>query len=100
MFRDLKEEEIRHLIDRLKKEKIKISIKEIRTKLKKLLNSQQIFPLDEQRTILLKLLHNYDITKKKEVIILEDYIKDDLPATIVLGVLAEDWPGMSNSILG
>ncbi|MEN8221850.1 MAG: hypothetical protein ABFR36_01215 [Acidobacteriota bacterium] len=100
MFRDLKEEEIQNLIDLLKKGKIKISRKEIRSKLKKILNSQQIFPLVEQRMMLLKLVHNYDITKKKEVIILEDYVRDEFPATIALGVLAEDWPGMSNSILG
>ncbi len=100
MFRDLKEEEIQNLVDLLKRGKIKISKKEIRTKLKKILNSQQIFPLVEQRMMLLKLIHNYDITKKKEVIILEEYVRDDFPATITLGVLAEDWTGMSNSILG
>lgn len=100
MFRDLKEEEIQHLIELLKKGKIKISKKEIRTKLKQILDSQQIFPLDQQRLMLLKLIHNYDITKKKEVIILEEYIRDKFPATIALGVLAEDWTGMSNSILG
>lgn len=100
MFRDLKEEEIQHLIRLLKNGKIKISKKEIRTKLKKILDSQQIFPLDEQRLMLLKLVHNYDITKKKEVIILEEYVREEFPATIALGVLAEDWPGMSNSILG
>jgi len=100
MFRDLKEEEIQHLIQLLKKGKIKISKKEIRAKLKKILDSQQIFPLDEQRMMLLKLVHNYDITQKKEVIILDEKVREDFPATIALGVLAEDWPGMSNSILG
>ena len=100
MFRDLKEEEIQGLISLLKKSKIKISKKEIRTKLEKILNSQQIFPLDEQRMMLLKLIHNYDITNKKEVIVLEEYTRDVFPATIALGVLAEDWTGMSNSILG
>ncbi len=100
MFRDLKEEEIQHLMKLLKSGKIKISKKEIRNKLKTILDSQQIFPLDQQRMMLLKLIHNYDITKKKEVIILNEYIRDELPYTIALGVLAEDWPGMSNSILG
>ena len=100
MFRDLKEEEIQHLIDMLKNGKIKISKKEIRNKLQKILDSQQVFPLDQQRMMLLKLIHNYDITKKKAVIILDEYIRDKFPATIALGVLAEDWPGMSNSILG
>ncbi|MCK5004928.1 MAG: hypothetical protein KAS21_07560 [Candidatus Aminicenantes bacterium] len=100
MFRDLKEEEIQHLIKMLKDGKIKISKKEIRNKLQKILDSQQVFPLDQQRMMLLKLIHNYDITKKKAVIILDEYIRDKFPATIALGVLAEDWPGMSNSILG
>jgi len=100
MFRDLKEEEIQHLIDMLKNGKIKISKKEIINKLKKILDSQQIFPLDQQRMMLLKLIHNYDITKKKAVIILDEHIRDIYPSTIALGVLAEDWPGMSNSILG
>ena len=100
MFRDLKEEEIQHLIDMMKNGKIKISKKEIRNKLQKILDSQQVFPLDQQRMMLLKLIHNYDITKKKAVIILDEYIRDKFPATIALGVLAEDWPGMSNSILG
>lgn len=87
-------------MDLLKNGKIKISRKEIRNKLKKILDSQQIFPLDKQRMMLLKLIHNYDITKKKEVIILDEYLRDEPPSTIALGVLAEDWPGMSNSILG
>lgn len=100
MFRDLKEEEIHHLIELMKNGKIKISKKEIRTKLKRILDSQKIFPLDQQRLMLLKLIHNYDITKKKEVIILEEFIRDKFPATIAMGVLAEDWTGMSNSILG
>ena len=100
MFRDLKEEEIQHLIKMLKDGKIKISKKEIINKLKKILDSQQIFPLDRQRMMLLKLIHNYDITKKKAVIILDEHIRDKFPSTIALGVLAEDWPGMSNSILG
>ncbi|MCK5220265.1 MAG: hypothetical protein KAR14_01685, partial [Candidatus Aminicenantes bacterium] len=100
MFRDLKEEEIQHLIELMKNGKIKISKKEIRTKLKRILDSQQIFPLDQQRLMLLKLIHNYDITKKKEVIILQEFIRDKFPATIAMGVLAEDWTGMSNSILG
>ncbi len=100
MFRDLKEEEIQHLISLLKKGKIKISKKEIRKKLKIILDSQLIFPLDEQRLLLLKLIHNYEVTKKKEVIILKEPTVEKIPATIVLGVLAEDWPGMSNAILG
>jgi len=100
MLRDLKEEEINHLIKLLKNGKIKISQKEIRAKLKKIVDSQQIFPIDQQRLMLLKLLHNYDITKKKEVIILEERKDGKYPATIALGVLAEDWSGMSNAILG
>ncbi len=100
MLRELKEEDIDHLIKLLKKGKIKIPKKEIRNKLKKIVDSQQIFPLDYQRLMLLKLLHNYDVTKKKEVIIIEEYENNKYPATIALGVLAEDWPGMSNSILG
>ncbi|MEN8152731.1 MAG: hypothetical protein ABFR75_01800 [Acidobacteriota bacterium] len=100
MLRDLKEEEIKEIVGLFRKDKYKISIKEIRNNLKKIVDSQNIFPLDQQRTLILRLLHTYESTKKKEVIILEEFGDKKAPVTIILGALAEDWPGMSNSVLG
>lgn len=100
MLRDLKEEDIKELVGLLRKGNIKISVKEIRNKLKTIIDSQQVFPLEQQRILLLRLLNTSECTKKKEVIILEEYGEKKVPVTIILGVLAEDWPGMSNSILG
>ncbi len=96
----LTEAEIDELKQLLKSEKIKIPFKEAKEQLQLIINSQQIFPLKMQRLLILRLLSNYNNTKKKEVIFLEEINKGSLPETVVLGVLAEDWPGMSNSIIG
>ncbi len=96
----LNEEEVKSFSEIIKSEKINIPLKEVKSQLELIINSQEIFPLNKQRVLLIKLLTNYKNTKKKEVIILEEVNKGNLPAIIVLGVLAEDWPGMSNSILG
>ncbi len=96
----LKDEHITHLKEVLKTRHIRISAKEIKSKIDKIVASQEIFPLDEQQALLIKLLHGYEKLKKKEVIILEELGHKHIPATIVLGAVAEDWPGMSNAILG
>ena len=100
MISDLENEEVQHLKSILKGKFIKISQQDIIDKLNKITKSQQIFPLSLQRALLIQLLINYERTNKKEVILLDELDKTKMPITIILGVLAEDWPGMSNSILG
>lgn len=96
-----KHKQVQLLNEIIKSKKIKISEKQINTSLDKIIQSQHIFPLLSQRALLVQLLNIYEHSKKKEVIILEQLNdKEEIPATIVLGALAEDWPGMSNSILG
>jgi hypothetical protein len=95
-----REEEITEVKELLKQKHLKIPNKRIKEHLGKVLDSQEIFPHNNQRALLVRLLDNYDNTQKKEVIILEEPDDKKKPATFVLGVLAEDWPGMSNSILG
>ncbi len=96
----LNSHEINRLKEVLKNKHIKISTKEIMEKLNKIEDSQQVFPTFEQKAMLVQLLFNYEHSRKKEVIILDELREKQIPATIVLGILAEDWPGMSNSILG
>lgn len=96
----LNSEEVKSLNKLIKSEKINISLKDVKSKLDLIISSQQIFPLNMQRILLVKLLSNYENTKKKEVIVLEEVNEGKMPVTVILGVLAEDWPGMSNSILG
>jgi len=62
--------------------------------------SQEIFPQPQQKALLVQLLHTYENSKKKVVIQLEELGEKELPLTVVMGVLAEDWTGMANSILG
>ncbi len=62
--------------------------------------SQEIFPQPQQQALLVQLLHTYEKCKKKVVIQLEELGEKRLPLTVVMGVLAEDWTGMGNSILG
>lgn len=100
MISNLDPEEIKNLHSLFRKKHIKISRKDIEEKIGKISKSQRIFPLINQRSLLIQLLINYERTKKKEVIILDELNQTDIPRTIALGVLAEDWPGMSNSILG
>jgi len=97
---NLTEEEFAELKDLLRQKHAKISGKRIREQWDKIANSQQIFPLPQQRVLLLQLLDNYSTTKKKVVIYLDELEADEFPKTLVLGAMAEDWPGMSNSILG
>lgn len=99
MFVSLTDDEIVQLTGLLK-EQIKISGKKVKKHVARLNDSEELVPPLHQMAILVHLLENYETTKKKEVIFLEEIDHAHFPATFVLGVLAEDWPGMSNSILG
>lgn len=96
----LTDDEIVELKTQLKKKHIKIPISRIKTQWDKIARSHQKFPIAQQRALLIQLLDNYVSTKKKVVIILEELDNNEMPLTFSLGALAEDWPGMSNSILG
>jgi hypothetical protein len=80
--------------------KLHISRRKIAAILSLFENSQEIFPQPQQEALLVQLLHTYDNSKKKVVIELEELGEKRLPLTVVMGVLAEDWSGMGNSILG
>ena len=84
----------------LREKNVKITDKYISSSLNNIIKSQEVFPLLQQRALLVQLLNIYDKSKKKEVILLEELEESKMPITVVLGALAEDWPGMSNSILG
>jgi hypothetical protein len=80
--------------------KLHISRKEIAQNLAMIDQSQEIFPQTRQQALLVQLLHAYEHSKKKVVIQLEELGEKKLPLTVIMGVLAEDWTGMANSILG
>jgi len=84
----------------LKVKHLKISSREIESLLNKMSRAEQVFPETLQKAVFVQLLYTYEHTKKKEVIILEESGEKQMPAIFLLGALAEDWPGMSNSILG
>jgi hypothetical protein len=96
----LDSEEIIKIRNLLAIKNIKISPQKIEANLSLIQHSQQTFSLTRQKALLVNLLYTYEHTRKKEVILLEEIGKKEIPVTIILGVLAEDWPGMSNSILG
>ncbi len=84
----------------LKTKKLHIPPKKISASLAMLEGSQEIFPQPQQKALLVQLLHTYENSKKKVVIQLEELGEKELPLTVVMGVLAEDWTGMANSVLG
>jgi len=84
----------------LKNKKLHISQEEIFDNLARLDHSQQIFPQLQQKALLVQLLHTYKNSKKKVVIQLEELGVKKFPLSVIMGVLAEDWSGMANSILG
>jgi hypothetical protein len=84
----------------LKGKKLHISSQKIVDSLSLFERSQEIFPQPQQQALLVQLLHTYENSKKKVVIQLEELGEKKLPLTVVMGVLAEDWTGMGNSILG
>ncbi len=96
----LKDDEVVKLKKLLRKKHIKIPKRRIKSHWDKIANAHQIFPIPQQRVLMIQLLDNYDTTQKKVVIILEEDGGNGGPPTFFLGALAEDWPGMSNSILG
>jgi hypothetical protein len=80
--------------------KLHISRQKIDESLGLIKSSQEIFPQPQQQALLVQLLHTYENSKKKVVVQLEELGEKKLPLTVVMGVLAEDWTGMANSILG
>jgi hypothetical protein len=93
-------EEINRIKDLLRCRNINVSRQEIVQHLNLIHNSQLGFPLSQQKAMLVHLLYIYEHTREKEVILLEEMGNKKVPVIIALAVLAEDWPGMSNSILG
>jgi len=84
----------------LRNKKLHISREEIFANLSRIEHSQLIFPQLQQKALLVQLLHTYENSKKKVVIQLEVLGGKKFPLPVILGVLAEDWSGMANSILG
>ncbi len=86
----------------LRDKKLRITRKSIAEKTDCLARAGEFFPDVQQKALLIQLLHSYETTKKKVVIVMDENSLPDNPAAarINLGVLAEDWVGMSNSILG
>jgi hypothetical protein len=84
----------------LRNKKLHISQEEIFANLARIELSQQIFPQLQQKALLVQLLHTYENSKKSVVIQLEELGEEKFPLTVIMGVLAEDWSGMANSILG
>jgi len=84
----------------LRNKKLHIAQEEIFTSLARIEHSQQIFPDLQQKSLLVQLLHAYENSKKKVVIQLEVLGEKKYPLSVIMGVLAEDWSGMANSILG
>jgi len=93
------ENEISVIADILREQKFTISKKAIRETVSVLNRSLDIFPVIKQKAMIVRLFANYTGTKKNEVIILNES-GEVPPMTVSLGVLAEDWPGMSNALLG
>jgi hypothetical protein len=96
----LTNDEIVQLKDLLGKKHIKIPKRRIKSQWDKIAHAHEGFPIPQQRALMIQLLDNYETTQKKVVIILEELGDNGFPPIFFLGALAEDWPGMSNSILG
>lgn len=97
---DLNSEEILSLEKLLADKGVRIPREKIFQRMDLIFKSQQTFPLEMQRALLLQLTSLYEESRKKVVILLEEIGEKELPITFAIGALAEDWPGMSNSILG
>lgn len=97
---NLTKDELAELKKLLKKRHINITAKKMTGYEGMITDAHLVFPPVQQQLLVLQLLENYESTKKKEVIILEELESEGMPVTFVLGALAEDWAGMSNSILG
>ncbi|MCX6557403.1 MAG: hypothetical protein NTW95_08260 [Candidatus Aminicenantes bacterium] len=90
-------DDVKHI---LHDKKLHIAQEEIFTSLARIEHSQRIFPQLQQKALLVQLLHTYENSKKKVVIQLDVLGEIKYPLTVTMGVLAEDWSGMANSILG
>ncbi len=97
---NVKNETIQIVKDMLKQKNIRIPAQRIQTHWNRINTSEESFPAERQDVLLIQLLDNYECTKKKEVIMMEEINTGEFPVSFELGVLAEDWAGMSNSILG
>jgi hypothetical protein len=84
----------------LKGKKLHISQEEIFADLARIELSQKVFPQIQQKALMVQLLHAYENSKKKVVIQMEELGGKKYPLPVIMGVLAEDWSGMANSILG
>ncbi len=97
---DLNPAEISRLNRIMESRGVRISEEKIARRMNLIAESQHVFPLERQRALLLQLISNYEESRKKAVILIEEIGESRLPITFAIGALAEDWPGMSNSILG
>lgn len=84
----------------LREKRLRISRQKIAASLALVEQSQEIFPQPQQQALLVHLLHLHEKSKKKVLVQMEELGEKRLPLTVVMGVLAEDWSGMGNSILG
>lgn len=101
MEKELKDSEVKLIKKILKLKNISIAEEKIKTTLKEIVSSQKVFPISQQRALLIRLIQYFRKKNKKEVIILDELNGEKkIPATFIFGVLAKDWAGMSNSILG
>jgi len=83
----------------LRAKKVRISAPAIRDALAIVDASQEVFPQVQQRALLARLLTSHRRSKRKVILYVEE-LGETLPKSVILGALAEDWPGMANSILG
>ena len=97
---DLNSDELRSLMALLQSRGVSISEDKIVRRMNLITESQRVFPLERQRALLLQLISQYEESRKKAVIMIEEIGDTGLPVNFAIGALAEDWPGMSNSILG
>ena len=75
----------------LKEKKLHIPKKRIASYLTLFERAQEIFPQPQQQALLVHLLHSWESSKKKVVAQLEELGERQLPLTVVMGVLAEEF---------
>jgi len=98
----MEKKDLQFIFEILRKKKIRITKKSLAEKISALAETDSFFPQIQQKALLVQLMHVFETSKKKVVIIMEENSVPGNPsaARISLGVLAHDWVGMSNSILG
>lgn len=97
---ELRDDDLQRLKEILQSKNINISSRNIRQKVERIAGSQSIFTIDRQQALFVQLLHGYEKSHHKKFIIIEELNEEEIPAVVILGVAASDWPGMSNAILG